>query len=83
MDMKTYSISKAREHLAEIVDAVAQGEEVKITRHGEVVAKVTPAQREKEARLRLPPPGFLKAEGWALHMAEDFDAVPEGFEEYV
>jgi len=83
MVMKTYSISRAREHLAEIVDAVAQGGEVKITRHGEVVAKVTPAQPEKGAQTKLSPPGFLKAEGWALHMAEDFDAVPDGFGEYV
>ncbi len=77
--MKTYTVSEAREHLADVLDAVEQGEEVEITKHGETVAVVTPPHVKAAA----PPPGFLQAEGWTMEMADDFDAIPEGFEDYV
>jgi prevent-host-death family protein len=78
---KTYSASEAREHFAEILDAVEQGEEVVITKHGVAVAQLTGAP--KTGKVKIPPPGFLLAEGWRLAIADDFDAIPEGFEEYV
>ena len=81
--MKTYTVSEAREHFAEVMEAVAQGEEVTITRHGEPVATITHPPAGKKLRVSIPPPGFLKTEGWQIEMAEDFDEVPEGFEDYV
>lgn len=80
MKTKTYSVSEARKHLAEIIDAVEQGEEVVITKYGSTVASITPARKKKQKA--SPPPGFLAAEGWGMEMAEDFDAIPEGFEDY-
>jgi prevent-host-death family protein len=79
--MKTYSASEAREHFAKILGAVEQGEEVVITKHGVAVAQLIRAP--KPARVQIPPPGYLEAQGWKIKMADDFDAIPEGFEEYV
>lgn len=80
--MKTYTASQARENWAEVLEAVAQGEQVTITKHGESVATISHAA-PKTGSKRIPPPGFLAAQGWTLTMAEDFDRIPEGFEEYV
>jgi prevent-host-death family protein len=80
--MKTYSVSQARENFADILDAVERGEDVTITKHGATVATITrPAKAKKSAA--LPPPGFLHAQGWSVTMADDFDAIPEGFEDYI
>ena len=76
--MKTYAAAQARERFAEILDAVEQGEEVVITKHGTTIATMKAPHRAK-----IPPPGFLKAEGWTIEMTDDFDAIPEGFEEYI
>ncbi len=78
--MKTYTASEARERLAEVLNAVEQGEEVAITKHGTTVALITPPHVKSA---QLPPPGFLKAQGWTVEMADDFDAIPEGFEDYI
>jgi antitoxin (DNA-binding transcriptional repressor) of toxin-antitoxin stability system len=79
--MKTYTVSEAREHLAEILNSVEQGEEVSITKHGRPIARITHPRIANE-RVAVPPPGFLKAQGWTVDMAADFDAIPEGFEDY-
>lgn len=81
MKTKTYSVSEARQYWAEIIDAVERGEEVAITKYGSTVASIT-SPRKKEQKVS-PPPGFLATEGWKIEMADDFDAVPEGFEHYV
>lgn len=79
--MKTYTVSEARERFAEILNSVERGEEVLITKHGRPIAKIThqPVTAERAA---VPPPGFLKAQGWSAEIAPDFDAIPEGFEDY-
>ena len=81
MKTKTYSVSQARKHWAEILAAVERGEEVAITRYGDTVASITPPGRKK--RKAAAAPGFLKAEGWHMETSEDFDRIPEGFEDYV
>jgi len=81
--IKTYTASQAREHFAEILDAVEQGEEVAITKYGTVVAAVKPSRGEKKKTHVIPPPGFLKVEGWAVKIAPDFDKIPQGFEDYL
>lgn len=78
---KTYTAAEAREHFAKILDAVEQGEIVVITKHGTPVAQLTRAA--KPAKAQIPPPGYLEAQGWKIKMAEDFDAIPEGFEDYI
>jgi len=78
---KQYNASEARAHFADILDCVAQGEEVEITKHGTPVATIT---RPKKSRKRkIPPPGWGLKEGWEVKIADDFDAIPEGFEDYV
>jgi len=69
--MKTYTVSEAREHLAEILKSVERGEEVSITKHGRAIARITHAPVPTK-RAMVPPPGFLKAQGWSVRMAEDF-----------
>jgi len=81
MKTRTYSVSEARKHWAEILDAVEHGEEVAITKYGSKVASITPPGKKKQNA--SPPPRFLYAEGWRMQMTEDFDAVPKGFEDYV
>jgi prevent-host-death family protein len=79
---KTYTVSEAREHFAEVLETVEQGEEVTITKYGEPVATISPASRSDKQK-RMPLPGFLAVQGWTLTMGDDFDAIPEGFEDYV
>jgi prevent-host-death family protein len=79
--LKTYTASEARKHFAKLLDAVEQGEEVVITKHGVPVAQLTRARNL--AKVQIPPPGYLEAQGWKIKMADDFDAIPEGFEEYI
>lgn len=79
--MKTYTVSEARENLAEILNSVERGEEVSITKHGRLIARITHAPAVAEC-VAVPPPGFLKAQGWSVEIAPDFDAIPEGFEDY-
>jgi antitoxin (DNA-binding transcriptional repressor) of toxin-antitoxin stability system len=77
--MKTVTLQEAQTHLAEIIEKIPPGEEVVITRDDTPVATIRPmppSSLRKEREL-----GTLK--GSVLYMAPDFDAIPEGFEEYV
>jgi prevent-host-death family protein len=78
--MKTYTVSEAREHFATLLEAVARGHDIAITKHGVTVATIT---RPRKMKKRIPPPGYLQARGWKVKIADDFDAIPEGFENYV
>jgi prevent-host-death family protein len=75
--MKQYTASEAREHFAEILNQVEQGQSITITKHGEPVATI------QRAAHRVAPPGWGKQAGWSYKIASDFDDLPEGFEEYV
>jgi antitoxin (DNA-binding transcriptional repressor) of toxin-antitoxin stability system len=79
--MKAYTVSEAREHFAEILTSVERGEEVSITKHGRTIARISNAPVPTQ-NATVPPPGFLKAQGWTVDIAADFDAIPEGFEDY-
>ena len=77
--MPTVTVQEAQSHLAEIIDQLGPGEEVVLTRDDKPVATLraaAPAPARKPRQL-----GTLK--GSVLYMAPDFDAIPEGFEEYV
>ena len=76
--MQTISVEEAQSHLAEIIDKLAPGEEVVLTRDAKPVATIRAA----------PPPGreaprFGTLKGTILYVAPDFDDIPEGFEEYL
>ncbi|HYT89978.1 MAG TPA: hypothetical protein VEL76_14830 [Gemmataceae bacterium] len=76
--MQTIPLEEAQLHLSEIIARLTPGEEVVLTRDDKPVATIraTPPPTRKPRQL-----GTLK--GTVLYMAPDFDAIPEGFEEYV
>jgi antitoxin (DNA-binding transcriptional repressor) of toxin-antitoxin stability system len=79
--MKRYTVSEARERFAEVIALVEQGEEVSLTRHGAPIATIS---RSRKRSSKIPPPGFLRKEGWTVEMVDDFNtSIPEGFEECV
>lgn len=54
--MPTYSIAQAKDHFARLVDEAASGDDVKITRHGKVVAEVrapAPAKGKRPSKALL------------------------------
>jgi antitoxin (DNA-binding transcriptional repressor) of toxin-antitoxin stability system len=77
--MRTITVEEAQTHLAEVIEKLQPGEELVITRDGRPIAtlQVAPLAPERKPRQL----GTLK--GTVLYMAPDFDAIPEGFEEYV
>ncbi len=77
--MQTMRVEEAQSHLAEIIEQMAQGDEVVLTRDGEPVATLRATQSTQPRKPRQL--GTLK--GTVLHVAPDFDDIPEGFEEYV
>jgi antitoxin (DNA-binding transcriptional repressor) of toxin-antitoxin stability system len=74
--MQNVTLEEAQGHLAEIIDKLSAGEEVVITRDDRPVATIRATARPEAPRF-----GTLK--GTILHIAPDFDAIPEGFEDYV
>lgn len=77
--MQTITLEEAQAHLSEIIARLPPGEEVVITRADKPVAtlRITPPSAPRKERQL----GTLR--GSVLYMAPDFDAIPEGFEEYV
>jgi antitoxin (DNA-binding transcriptional repressor) of toxin-antitoxin stability system len=78
--VQTVTLQEAQSRLGEIIENLPPGGEVVITRDDRPVATLraaSPAATPRQAR----PLGTLK--GSVVHMAPDFDAIPEGFEEYV
>ena len=78
-DMQTITLQEAQSHLAEIIDTLPPDEEVVITRDDKPVATI----RAISPSTPRPPRQLGTLRGSVLHMAPDFDAIPEGFEEYV
>ncbi|MER6100060.1 type II toxin-antitoxin system prevent-host-death family antitoxin [Streptomyces sp. NPDC001728] len=71
---RQYSAQDAQIHFSKILEAVATGEEVIISRSGEPVAKVVPPA----GRPRRGDHGTLKGR---IPASDDFDDLPEGFDE--
>lgn len=46
--MRTVSLAEAKTHLSELLNTVAAGEEIIITRHGRAVARVSPPEKQKQ-----------------------------------
>ena len=74
----TITVEEAQARLRDIIDQLAPGEEVVITENQQPVARLV---SERPSRPPRPAPGLGK--GSILYMAPDFDAIPEGFEEYL
>lgn len=77
--MKTLTVQEAQEHLIDILARLLPGDEVTLTHDGSPVGTlraISPSTALKPRRL-----GTLQ--GSIRFMAPDFDAIPEGFEEYV
>jgi prevent-host-death family protein len=73
--MSPVELEDAKEHFAELVEQVAQGEEVVIMRNNRPLARIVPIQKRK-------PRQFGSAKG-LIEMADDFDAPLEDFREYM
>ena len=75
--MHQVSLEVASTQLPELIQEARQGEEVILTQENLPVARIIPIPQPRRRRQ----PGSAK--GLILHIAEDFDAIPEGFEEYM
>jgi prevent-host-death family protein len=75
--MTQIALVDAQQRLAELVAAVARGEEFVITVEGKPAAKVGPATEKRPARQ------FGSARGMILKIADDFDAPLDDFAEYM
>ena len=76
--MATVSIQEAQAKLAELVHALAPGDELVITENDQPVARLVAAVGQQRPPRRL---GTLR--GTVLYMAPDFDAPLEDFKEYM
>ena len=76
--MQTMPLDQAEGRLTEIVERLAPGEEIVFTRDDKPVATI----RALPATPREPP-RFGTLKGLILYLAPDFDAIPEGFEDYL
>lgn len=74
--MKPVSIHEAKTNLSRLIVRVEAGEEIVLRRRDTPVAKLVPYEAPASKRV----PGALKGK---LHLAEDFDATPADFDDYV
>jgi antitoxin (DNA-binding transcriptional repressor) of toxin-antitoxin stability system len=75
--MATLTVEEAQSRLAQIIDALSPGEEIVLTRDDKPVATIRAAPKPEEPTSRQ----FGTLKGTILHIAPDFDDIPEGFEE--
>ena len=76
MPKHKFNIAEAKAHFSKLVQKAMLGEEVIIAKDNKPVLKLVPLKNLKKPRK----PGSAKGKIW---MAEDFDAIPQGFEDYV
>jgi antitoxin (DNA-binding transcriptional repressor) of toxin-antitoxin stability system len=69
-------LSQASDQLRELVEEATRAGEVALTRGGQVVARIVPAEPAPKRRQ----PGSARG---LIHMAEDFDATPDDFRDYL
>jgi antitoxin (DNA-binding transcriptional repressor) of toxin-antitoxin stability system len=76
--VQTIAVQQAEGHLSEIIAKLAPGEEIVLTRDNKPVATLRATALAPRHARRF---GTLK--GSILAIAPDFDAIPEGFEDYL
>jgi prevent-host-death family protein len=74
--MSTVQIHEAKAKLSGLIEAALSGEEIIIARRHQPLVRLVPLTEEDKTRK------IGSAKG-LIHIAEDFDEIPEGFEEYV
>ena len=74
--MSQVTIEEAVLRLADLITETPAGEEIILTRNSLPIAKLIPLPER-------PKPRRGSGRGYIRHIAEDFDATPEGFEEYM
>ena len=77
--MAKFNIAEAKAHFSELVQKAMLGEEVIIAKDSKPLLKLTPIEPQEPRQARKPGSG----KGHVLYMAPDFDAVPEGFKDYL
>jgi antitoxin (DNA-binding transcriptional repressor) of toxin-antitoxin stability system len=75
--MVTVTLEEAQSHLKELIDQ-KPGEELLIVDGDRTVARLLIERKPRTEPRQL---GTMK--GTVLYIAPDFDAIPEGFEEYL
>jgi prevent-host-death family protein len=73
--MTEVGVHEAKTHLSNLLARALAGEEIVITRSGEPLVKLVPVQRKRK-------PNFGFARG-TFTVPDNFDEIPEGFEDYV
>lgn len=76
MGVPAVELTDAPQQLRELVEEATRSGEVVLTRAGEAVAKIIPLPGTRAPRRRGSARGMI-------HMADDFDATPEDFREYL
>ena len=76
--MSHVALDQAQKTLPELIEEVQRGERVVITKNDDPVAEIVPVGMARPK----PKPAFGSAKG-LIRMAEDFDAPPEDFAEYM
>jgi prevent-host-death family protein len=71
-------IAEAKAKFSELVKRAEAGEEVLVTRHGKVVARLLPPERKQEDKPSLI--GALKGKIW---ISDDFDELGPEWDEYI
>lgn len=76
--MRTVSLAEAKAHLSELLNTVATGDEIIITRHGRAVARLSPPERPKQplplerlAALRKAVPAWSESSAALLRQLRD------------
>lgn len=75
MGVPAVDLNTAPEQLRELVEEASRSGEVVLTRQGEAVAKIIPLHRPRAPRR----PGSARG---LVHMADDFDAMPDELRDY-
>lgn len=76
MGIPAVDLETVPERLLELVEEATRNGEVVLRQDGEAVAKIIPLRRARAPRR----PGSARG---LIHMAEDFDATPEDFRDYM
>lgn len=75
--MPQFNIAEAKTHLSELIQKAVLGEEVIIARDNKPQVRIVPIKLP--VRRRTPGSG----KGQILFIADDFDAIPDDFADYV
>ena len=72
------SVAEAKAKFSELIKRAESGEEIAVTRHGKVVAKVVPAAPSSQESTSLN--GAMAGKIW---IADDFDELGPEWDEYI